>query len=260
MQYEHTENILSRLEKVRRVGRGKWVACCPAHGDTQPSMSITESNQRVLLYCHSQQCDGRDIVESIGLKLVDLYAPELRPQRKEGKFEAPKPVFDYSYEYSLKTLTQRSLVVEPWNVTREDVVRYAEARRRIAMLESGQAVYAVNHQPLSQRQAELAREEEIALRKRLLAEFEAKHPERPLKLGKTKGVSVPHEMRFLRAVKDLPTLSERQLKRAEIAIKRIENVQTGKVRDLGAIKSPKNVLELVRYHQALVARENELYH
>lgn len=34
--------VLDRLEKVRRRGRGRWIACCPAHDDRNPSLAIGE--------------------------------------------------------------------------------------------------------------------------------------------------------------------------------------------------------------------------
>jgi len=34
--------LLSRLAKARQSGTGRWVACCPAHDDKRPSLSIRE--------------------------------------------------------------------------------------------------------------------------------------------------------------------------------------------------------------------------
>ena len=44
-----TELLLSHLEGVRRVGKERFVACCPAHGDKHPSLAIRETYDGVLL-------------------------------------------------------------------------------------------------------------------------------------------------------------------------------------------------------------------
>ena len=43
------ELILQRLEKVKPKGNGKWTACCPAHTDKTPSLSITEASDGKVL-------------------------------------------------------------------------------------------------------------------------------------------------------------------------------------------------------------------
>jgi hypothetical protein len=69
------ENLLSRLDKVRRTGPGRWVACCPAHEDKSPSLAVRETEDgRVLLHCFSG-CDVPSIVAAVGLELSDLFPP-----------------------------------------------------------------------------------------------------------------------------------------------------------------------------------------
>jgi hypothetical protein len=63
--------LLSRLHKVR--GRnGSWVACCPAHEDKSPSLSIREEGDKVLVHCFAG-CDVADVVAAVGLSLDDLF-------------------------------------------------------------------------------------------------------------------------------------------------------------------------------------------
>jgi DNA primase len=46
------ENVLQRLDKVRKTGAFKWQACCPAHDNSGPSLAIREMDDgRVLLHC-----------------------------------------------------------------------------------------------------------------------------------------------------------------------------------------------------------------
>lgn len=72
-----TELILSRLDRHIPSGKNRYVACCPAHDDRDPSLSITEAHDgRVLIHCFAG-CDALSIVEALGLELSDLYPPEL---------------------------------------------------------------------------------------------------------------------------------------------------------------------------------------
>ena len=77
---------LSRLQKVKSRGRNRWIACCPAHDDKRPSLSITETDDgRVLLHCWAG-CHTSDVLASIGLTFGDLYPTpshaRLPPARK----------------------------------------------------------------------------------------------------------------------------------------------------------------------------------
>lgn len=66
------DNLLSRLEKVKKQGSG-FVACCPAHQDKSPSMSITEADDgRVLIHCFAG-CSTADVLAAIGLEMKDLF-------------------------------------------------------------------------------------------------------------------------------------------------------------------------------------------
>ena len=70
-QFVKIEEFLERLAGVQKSGGG-WVACCPAHGDSNPSLSISESGNRILVHCHAG-CSAAAIVESMGLKMKDLF-------------------------------------------------------------------------------------------------------------------------------------------------------------------------------------------
>ena len=50
----------SHLKSVRRSGKG-WVALCPCHDDTDPSLSLQQKNGTVLFRCHAG-CDQGDLV------------------------------------------------------------------------------------------------------------------------------------------------------------------------------------------------------
>lgn len=76
--------ILSRLDKVKLAGAGKWKACCPAHSDRDPSLSIAETETgKILLHCWAS-CDVRDILAAIGLGFADLFPSDCKRQQRRG--------------------------------------------------------------------------------------------------------------------------------------------------------------------------------
>tara|TARA_B100000780_G_C21054421_1_gene423572 strand:- start:282 stop:683 length:402 start_codon:yes stop_codon:yes gene_type:complete len=64
-------DVLDRLEQVTG-GKGKWMACCPAHQDKSPSLAVTEAADRLLVYCFAG-CETSDVMAAIGLNVADLF-------------------------------------------------------------------------------------------------------------------------------------------------------------------------------------------
>jgi hypothetical protein len=82
----NAELILSRLDKVKQTGDGRWIACCPVHKDKSPSLAVRELDDgRVLLHCYSG-CAPDEVLSAIGLKFSDLYPEPLtnhaKPERR----------------------------------------------------------------------------------------------------------------------------------------------------------------------------------
>lgn len=79
-----TDAFLAQLDKVRG-GNGRWMACCPAHDDRTPSLTIAEGDDgRVLLHCFGG-CSPGAVVAAVGMKLSDLMpegALSVEPMRK----------------------------------------------------------------------------------------------------------------------------------------------------------------------------------
>jgi len=66
------EQVLSQLKGVRTSMHG-WRACCPAHADRRPSLSIgLGEHDQVLLKCFAG-CSLERIVETMGLTMTDLF-------------------------------------------------------------------------------------------------------------------------------------------------------------------------------------------
>lgn len=69
--------IISRLAKVRSTGKSSWLACCPAHADKTPSLTVRELDDgRILVHCFSG-CGAVDVVGALGLEMTDLFPEKL---------------------------------------------------------------------------------------------------------------------------------------------------------------------------------------
>lgn len=83
--------IAQALEKPRKSGDG-WVACCPAHEDANPSLSLRDGDGgKVLVHCHAG-CDQRAVIEA--LKSKGLWESE----RKLSFSERFQCAYDYHDE------------------------------------------------------------------------------------------------------------------------------------------------------------------
>lgn len=87
------DQLISLLENVRRTGKDRWMARCPAHCDKRASLAITElSDGRILCHCFAG-CDIQSVLSAVGLEFDALY-PE-RAIETHGKQEhRPFPASD----------------------------------------------------------------------------------------------------------------------------------------------------------------------
>ncbi|MDE3023191.1 MAG: DNA primase [Pseudomonadota bacterium] len=80
------DKLLNQLTKVKRTGRESWIACCPAHSDKNPSMTITEKDDgRVLVHCFAG-CSVDSILGAVGMTFDDLF-----PERVADPYAPTKP-------------------------------------------------------------------------------------------------------------------------------------------------------------------------
>lgn len=82
------ESIASALQKPKRAGLGKYVACCPAHDDKTPSLSIQDASDRVLVHCHAG-CSQEEVID----RLRDLGLWH-KPSPKRIAFQKSKSLTD----------------------------------------------------------------------------------------------------------------------------------------------------------------------
>ena len=68
------ETLLSRLDHVRRSGRG-WIARCPSHPDSHPSLKVDDAGVgRAPLVCCFAGCSYRSIMNALGFTTSDAAA------------------------------------------------------------------------------------------------------------------------------------------------------------------------------------------
>src|SRR5688572_21455419 len=75
--------ILPHLKKVKKTGKNNYLACCPAHNDKSPSMTLMESDGKVVVRCHAE-CSFESIVNALGLGWEPWFPP-----KQAGDFSPP---------------------------------------------------------------------------------------------------------------------------------------------------------------------------
>ena len=49
-----TDEITKQLKCCRRTGQSTYQAQCPAHDDKKASLTITDAEDKTLMYCHAR--------------------------------------------------------------------------------------------------------------------------------------------------------------------------------------------------------------
>lgn len=87
----NTETLLSRLERVKPTGVGRYQPRCPAHEDRGPFLSLRElEDGRVLVHCFTG-CRVQPVLSALGPTFDDLYPPRdlgYHTKRKRQPFPA----------------------------------------------------------------------------------------------------------------------------------------------------------------------------
>ena len=58
------ENIASGLKKVKWCGDSRFVACCPAHDDRNPSFTAKDDNGKILVKCFAG-CTQDEVIDAL---------------------------------------------------------------------------------------------------------------------------------------------------------------------------------------------------
>lgn len=118
---------------ARQSGKS-WIARCPAHDDRAPSLSIGEGHDgRVLLRCHAG-CAVDAILQSLGLKVADLFESHAPPSR--WRVSAPRPTAERIREaLRAEALATRREITAKWHERCHHPCEYEPMRGRLLAAE-----------------------------------------------------------------------------------------------------------------------------
>lgn|SRR3990167_4321719 len=121
------EAFLSRCQKVRETGRGTWIACCSAHEDKNPSMTVRElEDGRVLVHCFAG-CSVEEILGAVGMDFDALF-PD-KPQEYAKPLRRPFPAADVLAAVESEALT---VAVAAYNIAHGIELDDADRERLLA--------------------------------------------------------------------------------------------------------------------------------
>ena len=83
-------DFLSHILNVKELRPGKYVGCCPGHPDKNPSLSIRETDNRILLHCWAG-CPTEEILHALGLEFADLFVQSQSRQKPSRTPQPPRP-------------------------------------------------------------------------------------------------------------------------------------------------------------------------
>lgn len=143
------EVFLGRVSKPKQHGKS-WMACCPAHNDKSPSLSIAEGEDgRLLVHCHAG-CEYRDIMAAVGLDARDGFAealsPDARRDYKRQKLQSARQIEQFIMSAAGNQEAE---------LTDEDVSRVALANERIKTIDAELAELDESHQQAAVSAADL---------------------------------------------------------------------------------------------------------
>lgn len=124
------DNLLSRLQKVRKTGKDSWMACCPAHSDKNASLAIKNLDDgRILISCFAS-CDTYSILSAIGLDWDDVMPESL------GEHKPVKQIIYASdalrlIKYETQIILYAAYQIKKNDYTSDDVERLELSMQRI---------------------------------------------------------------------------------------------------------------------------------
>lgn len=148
------QTVISRLEQAGKQPRqhgNNWTAKCPAHDDTNPSLSISPGTEpdQILMHCHAG-CTIDDITAALGMTPKDLYAS--KPSRTSELVELEQYTYQNAdgtpvmrvHRYQPKTFRQSSWTGSTWTWGTKGVepVLY-RLPQVIQAIQTGETIYIV---------------------------------------------------------------------------------------------------------------------
>lgn len=126
----NTTILLERLDKVRKTQQG-WTACCPVHGDRNPSMSIAVRDSLILCHCHACGANGLEVVAAVGLKPDVLFdKPFEREEDKHWMLNKKADWDEYIIALTHETLQRGdTMSYKDYQAARESLARREQRRK-----------------------------------------------------------------------------------------------------------------------------------
>ncbi len=124
-------NILNRLEKVKQTGVNQYVACCPAHEDKSPSLSVREvADNKILIHCFAE-CPINDILASLNLSLEDLFPEKLVSSKPIKRGFSASTALEIIYFEGLIVQTTGRMIINKETIVESHYDRLTTAFMRI---------------------------------------------------------------------------------------------------------------------------------
>jgi len=106
------DQLLPLLDGVKRTGKDRWMARCPAHEDKRASLAITElSDGRILLHCFAL-CDAQSVLSAVGLEFDALFperAIDAHCKRERRPFPATDVLRAIAFEAQIVALAAHDM-------------------------------------------------------------------------------------------------------------------------------------------------------
>lgn len=99
-------DIVNKFQNPKKIGENSYQVRCNSHNDKENSLTISEKDDKILLYCHAG-CSLDSILSNAGLKESDLFN-----NQKSGK---PKIVKEYIYKDENNNNVFKVIRYEPKN-------------------------------------------------------------------------------------------------------------------------------------------------
>lgn len=122
------EQISNGLPKGRRIKSNEYKACCPAHPDNSPSLSISQKSDTVLVKCWSG-CSQSEVIDA--LKSLSLW-PDKKARPQQRSFTSDEREY-----MALWFLTYRDNTAKGHNPSPEEKRKYSRYHRALSEIANG---------------------------------------------------------------------------------------------------------------------------
>ncbi|MGV7234774.1 MAG: CHC2 zinc finger domain-containing protein [Nitrosomonadaceae bacterium] len=125
--------LLSKLHKVKRTSKNRWLACCPAHQDKRPSLAVRELDDgRVLIHCFTG-CNVEEVLHAVGLEFDALFPERAigdHIPREHRSFNSSDVLAALNFEINVTSIILDRMVNDK-DITAGDWLRFKTAADRV---------------------------------------------------------------------------------------------------------------------------------